>query len=219
MALRLKLFVFACVLWASSSLRADEVEVREYAVLIDGKESGQTTITVAQKGDAPLYMKANGTVKFRRFFFEFNYSFDAEEWWKDNKLVGLRTVSTEQGKRTELAAGIAGNQLVVQSFGKSTAVSPDVWTSSYWKLPDARFHNNRVPILDVESGKETPATLQYVGTEKLTIAGNPQDCFHFKVTGIPIPYDLWFDRQHRMVRQEFVESGLKTVVQMSQIRR
>src|SRR5581483_10819714 len=93
-------------------------------------------------------------------------------------------------------------------------IRPDVWTTSYWKLADARFHNKTVPILDADSGKESTAQLQYVGTEQINIGSQPENCYHFRVVGSGNPIDLWYDRYHRLVRQDFVEQGHRTIIQL-----
>jgi hypothetical protein len=114
----------------------------------------------------------------------------------------------------------AGQELRVRVNGKNaSAMRPDVWTSSYWKLADKKFHNNQVPILDADSGTVNNGQLQYVGTETLKVGAKAEECFRFRVTGIPVPIDLWFDRFHRLVRQEFTESGHKTIVQLLPIQR
>ena len=105
------------------------------------------------------------------------------------------------------------------SVSTPVMIKPDTLTSSYWKLADKRFHNNAVPILEVDSGKEFNSELKYIGTVKQKVGNDLQECYHFRVSSAPGPVDLWFDRYHRLVRQEFTESGHKTVVQLINIRR
>ena len=54
---------------------------------------------------------------------------------------------------------------------------------------------------------------------QIKVGSELQDCYHFRVSSAPGPIDLWFDRFHRLVRQEFTESGHKTIVQLIQVRR
>ena len=42
---------------------------------------------------------------------------------------------------------------------------------------------------------------------------------HFLVRGGPTPAELWFDKYHRIVRQESIEFGHKTIVQLVNTRR
>ena len=113
--------------------------------------------------------------------------------------MGLKTNSTENKKKTEIHASADGQNLKVRVNGKDRQVRGDVWTSSYWKLADGRFHNKAVPLLDPESGKDFSGQLQYVATEKLNINNQLQEVFRFRVTNVPSPIELWFDRYHRLV--------------------
>ena len=127
---------------------------------------------------------------------------------------------TEDGKTTAVAATADGKQLHLQINGKAAGtISPEVWASSYWKLADKKFHNNAVSILDSDSGKEMTGRLEFKGVEPLKVGSKVEDCYFFKVTGIPIEIKLWFDKHHRLVRQEFREKGCDTIIQLDAIRR
>jgi hypothetical protein len=75
-----------------------------------------------------------------------------------------------------------------------------------------------VTVLDPENGEEMARRLDYVATESLLVNGEQQKCYHFRVNGGVNPVDLWFDARHRLVRQDFVEQGYRTVVQLVSVR-
>jgi hypothetical protein len=202
--------------------RADDTEVREFSIFVDGKDAGASRMTLIQKDDGTTYMSATVDVKFRHLLVvDYKFSLKTQEWWKDGRLVGLETTSTENGKKTEVTVGLdkAKNQLGMRVNGKETIVRSDIWTSSYWKLADARFHNKQVPILEVDTGKEFNTDLKYVTTEKIKIGGQMQDCYHFLLVAAPGPVELWFDKYHRLVRQEFTESGHRMIVKLENVKR
>jgi hypothetical protein len=203
---------------AGGAARAVDTEHRDFTILVDGKTAGQSRVTVVQQDDGSAYMKATASVKLQGLF-AYNFSIDAEEWWKGGKLIALKAHSEENRKRTDVAVSGDGKQLVVNVNGQARTLDPDIWTTSYWKLADARFHNNKIAILETDTGTLLAGQLQYVGTEKLTVGTALKDCYHFRVTGIPAPIDLWYDQFHRLVRQEFTESGHRTIVQLDAIRR
>lgn len=198
--------------------RSDDVEHRDFSIFIDGKESGTSRISIVQKKDGSAYMTGTLDVKFRLLVTEYNLKIESQEWWQNHQLVGMKTVSTENGKKTEVIVAAEKSQLRMRINGKDSTIKTDVWPSSYWRLADARFHNKQVPILEVDTGKELVSELKYIGVEKLKV-GELQDCYHFRVTAASGPVDLWFDRYHRLVRQEFTESGHKTIVQLTRITR
>ena len=199
---------------------ADDTEVREFAIFVDGKESGSSRMTLIQKDDGTTYMAATLDVKFRHLLvIDYAVKIETQGWWKEGRLIGMKTSSSENGKKTDVVVAADNKQLRMRVNGKETVLRADVWTNSFWKLADARFHNKQVPIVEVDTGKEFTSELKYVGTEKLKVAGQFVDCYRFLVATAPGPIDLWFDKYHRLVRQEFTESGHKTIVQLVTVKR
>jgi hypothetical protein len=210
----------AALCWATpASAQAKDVEHRDYSVLVDGKEAGQSKLTIVVHDDGMTEVSGTATVNINMLLGKYSLAIESTERWKEGRLVSLKTNCTENGKKTEVQAAAQGEQLVVRVNGRDKNARGDSWTSSYWKLPDARFHNKAVPVLESDSGKELNGELKYIGAEKLTINGQQLECYHFRVTGIPSPIDLWYDRYHRMVRQEFVESGHRTIINLTSLRR
>lgn len=201
-------------------LFADDTEHREFSVFIDGKEAGASRVTLVQKNDGMTYMSAILDVKFRHLLIaEYAIKIETQEWWKEGRLIGMKTKTVDNGKKTEVAVAPDGDQLRLTINGMNRVIRPDIWTNSFWKLADARFHNKQVPILEVDSGKDFVSDLKYIETQQLKVGNQLQDCYRFRITSSIGPIDLWFDRYHRLVRQEFMESGHKTVVQLVNIRR
>jgi Family of unknown function (DUF6134) len=214
------LFAYLALLAATGAVRADDTEHREFSVFIDGKQAGSSRMTLVQKDDGISYMSATLDVKFRHLLvIDYAIKLETQEWWKDGRLVGMKTNSTENGKKTDVTVATDSKQLRLRVNGKESALKADVWTTSYWKLADSRFHNKQVPIVEVDTGKEFNCALKYIGLEKLEVAGKFQECYRFLVSAAPGPIDLWFDKYHRLVRQEFTESGHKTIVQLVTVKR
>jgi hypothetical protein len=199
---------------------ATDTEHRDYAVFVNGKQAGSSRITMVVQDDGSTYMAGSLDVKVNQLLFKYTLKLETQEWWKDGKLVGLKTNGVENGKQTEVSVAADNNaQLRLRVNGQERAVRADVWTSSYWKLADARFHGKEVPVLEVDTGKEMTGTLELVGAEQKKIGNDLKKCYHFRVKGLASPVDLWFDEFHRLVRQEFVEQGQQTIVELIAIRR
>jgi hypothetical protein len=212
------LFVLVC-LAGSNALWAADREQREFVIYVNGKEAGQSTMVINQQDDGVTYLTANLNVKFQQLVLSYTLAVEAAEWWRDGRLVGLKSSTTENGKKSEVVVSQEANQLRARINGQDRNLRPETWTSSFWKLPDAKYHNKNIPVFEVDTGKEYSVQLQLVGTEQLTVMNRPQSCFHFRLTGGPGPVDLWYDQYHRLVRQESVELGHKTIVQMVNVRR
>jgi len=214
------LLLGAAVLLAGPAVVRGEVntEYRDFEIFVDGKPAGESRLVLIQQDDGTTYMKANASVKVQGLF-QFTFTIDAQEWWKDGKLLGLKALTMENKKQTSVEVSNDGKQLVVRVNGQARTMGPDSWTTSYWKLADARFHNQKVAILETDTGNQFVGKLQFVAEEQITISGKLEKCYHFRVTEASSPTDLWFDKYHRLVRQEFHESGHHTTVQLSAIRR
>lgn len=196
-----------------------QTEHREFNVQVDGKPAGQSTLSIAKQIDGSFIVTGQVTVKVKQIVGSYSYTYSGSETWKDGKLVQLRSTSNDNGKRFDVTAHGDAKALRVVANSREHSLRPESWTTSYWKLADAKFHNNIVPILDVDTGKEISGRLSYVGAEQMQVAGQAGNCYHFRVTGGQGPVDLWFDAQHLLVRQEFTEDGHRTVVQLTGIRK
>jgi hypothetical protein len=214
------LFSLLALLAPASLLRADDEENREFSVIVDGKDAGFSRMRLVQTDDGTTYMKGAVDINFRHLLVV-NYvlKIETEEWWKNGRLVGMKTTSSENGKKTEVVVATDNSQLRMRVNGQERSLKSDVWTTSFWKLADARFHNKQVGIVEVDTGNEFNCELKYLGAKKLKVGSDFQDCYHFRVSAAPGPVELWYDKYHRLVRQEFTESGHKTVVQLIKVNR
>lgn len=214
------LFAFLlCRDLAEAQSKVKDTEQRDYSIFVDGKEAGQSRMTLNVMDDDTTVMTGNVKVAIRKLVFTYSLRIDTTEWWKGGRLVRMTTSTTEDGKNTEVEARLEGGQLRVRVNGHEKAVNPESWVTSYWKLADSKFHNKKAPLLECDTGRDMVGDLKYVGTEPINIGSQPHNCYHFRVTGIENPIDLWFDRYHRLVRQEFTDSGHKTIVQLNGIKR
>jgi hypothetical protein len=202
--------------WGVCPVWADSVDQRDFEVRVDGKPAGKSRLTIVDKEDGSTRVDATARVEMKVLgFTAYSYNVVSSETWKAGQIVQLKCSAVEDGKKTSVDAAQVGQELRVRVNGRnSVAVRADVWTSSYWKLADKKYHNQAIAILDSDSGKELNGQLQYVGTEAIKVGARTVDCYHFSVTGIPVPVDLWFDQHYRLVRQEFTESGHKTLIQL-----
>jgi hypothetical protein len=197
---------------------AQDTEQRHFTIQVDGKPAGDARMTITRREDGSEVLSSQANVQVR-FLLRYTYTYQGTEVWKTGRLQGLQCSCNDNGKRFEVSATAEGAGLRVRVNGRERLGRADVWTTSFWKLADARYHNQPVTLLDADRGEELARRLDYVGTEDTPAAGQVQKCYHFRVTGGASPIDLWFDVQHRLVRQDFVDTGHRTVVQLTEVRR
>ena len=205
--------------WAAGASAA-ETEVRQFKIFVDGKRAGQYTMTVEKRDDGTVNMTGKASVALKVFLRQYAYNYQGREVWsKDGRLIELRSTSNDDGKSYEVKARADEKGLNVTVNGDTRRVRWDVWTTSYWQAPDKRFVNKSVPLLDSDSGKSYTGSVRRVGSARVEVGGKLTDCDHYRVEGGPYPIDLWFDRTNRLVRQDFVEQGHRTVVELDRVQR
>jgi hypothetical protein len=200
---------------------ADVTEVRDFVVHVGGKQVGHNQLVITQRADGVISVANKAHVQVKVLGFTYTYSFQGSEVWHNHQLVKLDGQCDDNSKKHSVQADFdaKGNVIRVQAGGREQAIKPEVWTTSYWRLPEARFHNKAVVLLDADRGEVIGGQLQYVGTDELVIAGQKQKCYHFKVVGPNPPVDAWYDAYHRLVRQEFTDRGHRTVIELVGVKR
>jgi hypothetical protein len=198
---------------------ATETEVREFTLFVNNKHAGQSTISITRADDGTETMSAQVNLKVKHILGTYTYSYQGTEVWRGGRLLQLASQCNDDGKMFEVQANAEGDQIKVRVKGQERRLRGDVWTASYWKLPDARFYNQTVPVLDPDNGMDMNGRLEYVGISQVQIGGKAQNCYHFRVTGVPNTTELWYDGALRLVRQEFTEKGHRITVHLTGLRR
>jgi hypothetical protein len=200
---------------ASRAAAADK-EVRDFVNYIDGKKAGtyKMTITTDDKGTVTMMGEADIALKF--LLRNYTYWYRGTEVWNDGRLTTFDSKSNDDGKQytVKAVAGREGQRVTVN--GRERVTRGDVWVTTYWRLPDAKFRGQPVALLDADTGRDLNGTLQYVGSSQLTIAGQPLTCAHYRVTG-DVTVDFWYDDSERLVRQEWIEDKHTVLLQLTSL--
>jgi len=213
-------FLCAALLGAGPRLRAGEVETREFAAKIDGNPVGQYRMTITPREDGSVTVSSEADLKMTKFGVipAYHYTYRGTETWKDGRLTNFQSNTDDDGTKYTVAGSADRGGLRLKVNGTERIVRPDVWTTSYWQLPEARRRNGSLALLDADDGKTLAGAIRQVGVEQLSIAGQSCNCAHYRITG-PNMVDAWFDGQDRLVRQEWTEKGHKVQVELTSVRR
>ncbi len=204
--------------FGASPARAGDVETRVFSVLVDGKSAGEFRLTVRTADDGAETALAVASVQVRYLLSGYRYTYRGSEVWKGGRLHRFEAASEENGKKHAISATAIESSLRITADDITRTARTDLWPTTYWRMPDGAKVGQSVVLLDADTGEEQPAKLDVVGATKMTVAGKMTDCTRLHVTG-PTPADLWYDARGRLVGQETVEDGHKTVLTLREILR
>jgi hypothetical protein len=201
---------------AGATARGAETETRVYDVIVDGKQppAGKASMVIQRLDDGTTHMTAETKVVVRVAFIKYTYTYSGHEVWKDGRLQQFSSRCDDNGKQYQVSAVAEGGGVRVQVNGQERMARPEIWLSSYWSLPDAKAREQVIPIIDADNGRDLQGRLQHVGTAQMSVAGVVQDVSHYHLAGT-VQVDLWYDASNRLVRQEWIEDGHRTVLQLS----
>src|SRR5437867_2722524 len=152
--------------------RAAETEVRQFNVSVDGKPSGQYTMTFTREDDGSLSIACEAHVKVKvALITAYHYDYTGKEVWKDGRLQSLLSRCDDDGKKFEVIATAGDKGLSVKVNGREKLVRGDVYLTTACCLPDAKRRDGALPLMEADNGQEIDGKIQQAGT-------------HYRLTGL-----------------------------------
>lgn len=214
---RLALLTLAWLGLAATAPSADS-ESRTFSVAVDGKAAGSCRMTVQKRPDGTLAVTARADVSVKVAILTYKYTYRGTEVWKDGRLHSLESNADDNGKKHSVSATGGHDGAVFRSAGREVFVRGDVWLTTYWQLPPEKARGPTLALVDADTGKSLNAKLEKVGPDEVPVAGNVVKATRYRVSGA-VKVDLWYDNSDRLVRQESVEDGHKTVLELTRLER
>ena len=197
---------------------APSVEVREYDVVLQKKPIGKVSIRITQAADGTTVSTTDTAIEEAFLFTKYRYEYHGDETWQRGRLVRLDSRTNDNGKPLAVSAAVDATGSRVEVKGKPTRSGPVLaMTSNYWRLPDALLAAGKFSIVDSDTGALFTVQLRRIGAEWVDLDGRKTSCEHYRVSG-DTAAELWFDEQGRLVRQQTVEHGYTTELQLARIR-
>ncbi|HTI52051.1 MAG TPA: DUF6134 family protein [Planctomycetaceae bacterium] len=220
---------------AAAEPRDLERQTREFRVSVDGKERGKCVMQLSRRDDGTDRVRIDSQLRFNYVVYDYRYSSSGTETWKEGRLIQLENTADYNGTKYVVKAGPARKGLQVTVNGKASQNDADAWVTSYWHLPErlapagpvegkkvvpAAGRRSEgggearvVPLLDSDKGRALRGKLQFVGEETISVAGHRKACKRYRVAG-DVQVELWYDDAQRLVRQESVDEGHKTLLEL-----
>lgn len=196
---------------------AADIETRDFAVVVAGKPAGEVHMTIHRQDNGSVVMRCDTDIKVTIGLASYKYVYRGLEVWKDNRLQRLDSNTDDNGKRYIVSAVAEADGLRVKVNNVERMAKPEVWLTSYWCLPDAKLRTGTIVMLDADNGRDLDGKLQYVATEKRRLAGQEVTLNHYRLSG-KVQVELWYDGSERLVRQEWMEMGHKTTLELARVR-
>jgi hypothetical protein len=186
-------------------------DTRTFQVFVDGKAVGHYRVQVADK-DGATECTVAARVEVKTLLGTYRYALDSQETWKDVKLVGLRSTCNDDGTKHDVTLTHDGTTATLKADGKTIKGGGGVWPTTYWRLPPAA---GALTLLDSDTGKLIPAKLEQAGADTVRVLGADRAATKYRLTG-GVDVTLWYDAGGRLVRESFVESGHRTVLELTE---
>lgn len=199
-------------------VRAADIETRDFVVLVSGKVAGDVHMTIHRQDDGTIAMRCDTDIQVNQIFGKYRFIYRGMEVWKDNRLLRFESSTDDNGKRYIVSASAEKEGIRLRVNNDERMARSNVWLTTYWCLPDPKLRNGVVPLLDADNGRDVDSKLAYVANEKMRVLGREVTLNHYRLTG-KVQIDLWYDGTDRLVRQEWVEQGHKTVLELTRVRR
>ena len=202
----------------TSVATAGEEERRTYTVTVGKKVCGTHHMAIQSRDDGSVSVVGQADVLVKVGFIIYRVNYRGTEEWKDERLQKVSSNTNDNGKKHAVTAEASKDGIAGKADGKEFQAKSEAWTTSYWKLPPEKQRGPSLTLLDVGTGKLINAKLEKVGVEKLNLMGNMAEVVHYRLSG-GVQVELWYDGNERLVRQESIEEGHRTVLELSKLQR
>lgn len=199
-------------------VRVVEQQTRTFKVSVDGADRGTLTMLLSQHSDGTESMRGQAELNFNFIVYKYRYSSSGTEIWKSGRLIQLANEADYNGDKYVVQASAQQQELAFDVNGESQSTAADVWVTSYWNEPEAQKVGQQLSLLTADKGLLLTGTLQRVGVEPISVADESVNATRYQIRG-DVDVDLWYDDEHRLIRQTARESGYHVLMELTQITR
>lgn len=212
-----------CAVETSTFAKDKEPEVvaqqtREFRVSVDGKVRGNQTMIFSRRADGSEVMSGEVEVVLNFVVYRYRYASSGTETWKDGRLIQLVNEADYNGDKYVIQGAATKQNLQYEVNGETHRAPADIWAASYWREPDPKRVGQNVRVLDSDKGRQLTAKVEKLAPETLKMDAGSIKASHYRMGG-DVEVDVWYDPEGLIVRQESVESGHKTLLELTKIRK
>ena len=185
-------------------------EERTYAVTIDGKPAGETTVSFQTRDDGSTAVTVRSEYRTDRPT-PLSFEYRGTETWKDGRLVRLEGLGAENRQKGGITLVAGKDAYALKAGVKEVSIHDEVWPTTGVILPDP----DRKPlVVDAITGDVLRAKVEKVGPDRVTAAGKPVPATRYRVTAGGSRWDVWYDADHRLVKRTWSRDGRTVVAEL-----
>ena len=173
--------------WASSPA----VEEMRFRVLLDDKEIGYHTFTIARQGDEKV-VKTKAEFDVRLFFIRaYDYLHENVETWRNGCLHRIESLTNDNGRQFEVNGEKMSNSFELATLDTSSSLKQDcIMTFAYWD----RSFLSQPRLLNAQTGDYINVTTEPLGKRrfKLDDEFTFADGFHIFSERHDLSIKIWY---------------------------
>jgi len=178
-----------------------------FAITRNGDRIGATTVRLQRDG---RQLVAEITTRIKVEFASITlYRFEQRETerWADGKLVGLQSITDDNGTTHHVNATRKGDKLSVNADGKVTDYDPAIMPASLWNVQLVK----ETMAFNSKDGSVMPVSVVDHGKEQLLLKGHPMTAHHYSIK-TNFPQDVWYGEDYRLLKVELRGSDGSTIL-------
>ena len=183
------------------------------------KKAGDVHMTINRQDDGTTAVSCDTDVRVGAIITLYKYSYRGRELWKDGRVQHFESKGNDDGKEYAVTATAAADGLHVRvNDGEHTAPA-DAWL-------DQLLGGSRTPSWPTRRFRCWTPTAAAIWRPRCSSSApekygpnQEQTVQHLRLTGKKLLMDLWYDDARRLVREEWVEDGHRTVMGLDRVRR
>jgi hypothetical protein len=204
----------------SGNLLATELstgkEVREFEILLKGKPTGSSKITIEQQPGERTFVTVDAAVTVNVVVYVYKYEFHGTQTWVADRLERFDSSTIDGGKKSSLTGVVTPQKSDVTVNNRQIAAPVVAMTTDYWRLPAMRGGEEVVSAIDASTGAAKKVRINRVAESKVQLGNTAIPCTEYRLSG-DVDAHVWLDSRGRVVRQQSVEDGHPTELRLTKI--
>ncbi|MEM7024547.1 MAG: DUF6134 family protein [Pseudomonadota bacterium] len=195
--------LFAAPVLAAAVLAADD-DVGEYTftVLYDGDPVGHHRFVYAHEGDRIEIQEATEIEVTFATIPVYTFAHEARQLWQNGRVQRIDATTDDNGEAFAITVEDTGAGYVRTVNGRIDTFDDPMAVLAFWN-PDTLKHDR---FFSAVEDKTFDAEFEYLGTEEVTVGGEPVAAEHYRMVGDE-EREVWYDPDGHVAKVAFERFG------------